>query len=694
VTWAEKFIARSTWVTSGSSALSGRQLDAHPHQQQCAAAHPLEGHAALTDAARRGLARSAPPADRADSARPKAQFRHGQVDNDVDIDVSIGPFMHARLHHLLLLMLGLALAWGVSLGFAGERTGAALPLVLTDGRPVIDAWPALRMLSDPDGNLSAADAFGRIDQFQPVQAPAGNLGPRRDIVWLQLPVTVADGDGRWLLDIDYPPLNDVLVYLVHHGQLRTLARLGSAQPFAERPLPTRSHTLALPLQTGQDYQLLLRVQTASAMVLPITLNKPEALQTRESHTLLSQGLMLGVALSLLAYSGVYGLSLREPLFALYAVMLMGSTAFFVDFFGIGQFVAWSERQGLTAMISPLSVLLAMAAGAQFVTRSMQMRQRHPRLYLALQLLSLLSAMALALGLLGLLSYRQTQLVATVVGPLVPLLVLPAAWQRARGGERVGLYMLLGWSAYLFGAMTMAGLLRGLLPANVWTQHLFQWGTALEMLAWLRVLGLHVEAARVEVQHSAAEKSHLQSLAHTDALTGLPNRRQMQLELNAALAHCSQDRLLAVCLADLDGFKAINDRLGHEAGDELLVKVSQRLVGQLRHRDIVARLGGDEFVILVGDLGLASEAQGIALKLTSAFDEPFVVRGQSCRLGLTVGYALAPQDRSNGAELLRLADAAMYAGKRAGGRQVRRCEPVESNSQPVQPRPTDATTLPD
>jgi diguanylate cyclase (GGDEF)-like protein len=575
----------------------------------------------------------------------------------------------------LLWVLGFLIGHGV----AHAQARIQDPLLLDDAHPVVGLWPALRMLSDPAGTLTVGEAAARAEQFQAMPSPVGSMGPRRDVLWLYLPLQVAAGDGRWVLDIDYPALNEVQVFLLVQGHWQVLPRLGSTQPFGSRPMPTRSHALSLQLLPGHRHELMLRVKTDSAMVLPITLNKPDTLHVRESRALLSQGLMLGVSLALLVYSLAYGLSLREPLFALYALMLLGSSAFFVDFYGVGQLVLWSERRGWVAMISPLSVLLAMGAGAQFVSRSMDMRQRHPGLYRGMQALSAIATVLLLAGLLGLISYREAQLAATFFGPAVPLLIIPAAWKRARQGEHVGRYMLLGWGAYLAGALTMAALLRGLLPATFWTLHLFQWGTTVEMLAWLRVLGLYIEAVRSEARRSAAETRHLESLAQTDPLTGLPNRRGLQTELQAALADSSATRQLAVFMADLDGFKAVNDRLGHAAGDELLVQVASRLQSQLRHGDTVARLGGDEFVILVRGLADEVGAQSLGSKLLTAFDTHFVVQGQPCRVGLTVGYALGPQDGVEGAQLLQVADAAMYAGKQAGRHQVRRGEAVRAQA---------------
>ena len=125
------------------------------------------------------------------------------------------------------------------------------------------------------------------------------------------------------------------------------------------------------------------------------------------------------------------------------------------------------------------------------------------------------------------------------------------------------------------------------------------------------------------------------------------------------------------LLDLDGFKPINDRWGHDIGDALLVAVGQRLKSHLRGGDVVARLGGDEFVVLAGNLSDEASALALGQKLLTTFDAPFDAAGQSCEVGLTIGYALAPQDGISADELIKRADAAMYAGKQAGRRCVQR-----------------------
>jgi diguanylate cyclase (GGDEF)-like protein len=166
------------------------------------------------------------------------------------------------------------------------------------------------------------------------------------------------------------------------------------------------------------------------------------------------------------------------------------------------------------------------------------------------------------------------------------------------------------------------------------------------------------------------------MAHTDALTGLVNRRGLQEHLSVALQTARADNPVAVYLIDLDGFKPINDRHGHDVGDALLVAVGKRLQSQLRHSDVVARLGGDEFVVLARGLGSDAAALALGDKLVAAFQSPLDALGYRCTVGLTVGCALAPQDGVTSESLLKRADEALYAGKQAGrGRALRAQSPA-------------------
>jgi diguanylate cyclase (GGDEF)-like protein len=157
--------------------------------------------------------------------------------------------------------------------------------------------------------------------------------------------------------------------------------------------------------------------------------------------------------------------------------------------------------------------------------------------------------------------------------------------------------------------------------------------------------------------------HITHQARHDHLTGLSNRAGFAERLSAAGGAAGP---LAVFYIDLDGFKPVNDRFGHEAGDDLLTQVGARLLDCVRGGDTVSRLGGDEFAVLVEDVGGEDDIVRIAARLESAFAEPFCVDGRSLSVGASIGRAVWPADVDGVDALLRHADAAMYEVKRSRG----------------------------
>ena len=242
----------------------------------------------------------------------------------------------------------------------------------------------------------------------------------------------------------------------------------------------------------------------------------------------------------------------------------------------------------------------------------------------------------------------------------------------RQKDPIGTTLLVAWVAFGIAAGVMVCLVQGWVSANFWTLHSFQIGATLDMLLFFRVMGLRALATQVQAQEAIRERDLMQSLANTDPLTGLSNRRGLQYALHAALAHCSPERLVAVYLMDLDGFKPINDAHGHDVGDDLLVAVGHRLQANVRHQtDLVARLGGDEFIIMARDLATTEQAEELGRSLLRAFEHPLTLSHLRIQVGLTIGYALAPLDSDDPQGLLRYADAAMYVGKQGGKHSVQR-----------------------
>ncbi len=165
----------------------------------------------------------------------------------------------------------------------------------------------------------------------------------------------------------------------------------------------------------------------------------------------------------------------------------------------------------------------------------------------------------------------------------------------------------------------------------------------------------------DITERALYQEQLTQQAFQDALTGLPNRARLLQQLDFALGQRGSS--VGLLFVDLDGFKQVNDTLGHDAGDELLRQVSKRFSGCVRDGDVLARLGGDEFIVLLPGAG-DDDAALVAQRLEACLAEPFVLADATVRVGASIGVATRPDGQATPEELLREADTAMYRAKAA------------------------------
>lgn len=568
----------------------------------------------------------------------------------------------------LLWLLAALLAPGPA---RAQAAAAPAPLVLDALQDRLDAWPAVRLLSDPEHALTAEQALAALDRFTAPTGPYANLGRRADTVWLHIPVQLRGGTPDWWLAVDYPALDAVELHVVRDGRVLQRVLMGDHLALKERPVPTRLHAAALNLGDGERAELLLRVRTSSAALLPITLQRTKALMREEGRTTATQGLLVGLGLALLLYTVVGLAALRDLLYVWFGLAALASTLFFAAYFGLAALWLWPDSTWLTRNAAPLMMILVLGFGTLFVDRSLEMPRHAPWASRALRGLSTVAIVAALLFVTGAIGYRAASAVAGLLGLLPMLIALLVAWRLARAGERIARWTFAGWLVYSIGVVTMSLLHGGRVAYSDLTVHAMQAGSLVEMLAWLVILGLRADQIRRQAARAQRENERLLMMAHTDPLTGLLNRRGLEQTLRERLLAVDEQSLAAIYVLDLDGFKSVNDTHGHSAGDELLVQMAVRLKRAVRSTDLVSRTGGDEFIIMVGDLKSPREAEQVGQKLLTCCDNRFELSGASAIVGMTVGYALAPLDGRDAPKLIERADAAMYTGKQAGKHRVAR-----------------------
>lgn len=170
----------------------------------------------------------------------------------------------------------------------------------------------------------------------------------------------------------------------------------------------------------------------------------------------------------------------------------------------------------------------------------------------------------------------------------------------------------------------------------------------------------------DITERKVAEAKLTQLALYDQLTGLPNRTRFQESLAFSLSQARRVKsAMALLFIDLDGFKNINDTLGHDIGDQLLKEVGKRLQACIRGSDAAARMGGDEFTVILNNLQSNDQVTGIAEKIIAAINQPMELDGNNCQVGASVGIALYPDHAENAVALVKSADIAMYHAKANG-----------------------------
>ena len=384
------------------------------------------------------------------------------------------------------------------------RAQAAAGSLQLDARVTsIEAWPAVTILYEGAQPLSAAQALASPGFARPRSAYA-TLGVDDRVVWLRIPVTVLPGGGgQWVFDINYSALNRVEVYVASGGVAALRAVVGDLQPPAPHSLSARVPAVSLELESGRAYELLVRIENSGSKILPMSISRPAAFQAAAVNEQMVQGLLIGLSVCLLLYSLAQWASLRESLFGKYALLVGGTALFSVEFFGLGTQYLWSGNQWMTQHAGGLLALTASFGAYLFVEEALA-RPGIDRTFSRLMKLGAALTLAAAIGYaFDLISVQRVVIVISTLGLMPMLLGVPGAYRRARHGDAVGSYFLVGWILSFAASVVLSGVIRGRNDAHFFSMHSFQFGNVIDMLIFMRILGLRSKAMQTAMLRAEA-----------------------------------------------------------------------------------------------------------------------------------------------------------------------------------------------
>lgn len=541
----------------------------------------------------------------------------------------------------------------------------------------IDLWSTTTLLIDRSGKLEFNDVRHLSDQFESNKdIPYANLGIRDGAVWFRVNLSAeSNASKKWFLTFGYALLAKADIFLVENGVLIKQTSIGYESPISKHE-KTYSMATELDIHPDHTYELFVRASTQGSMLVPMRLIEAGTYSVQNTSHHMVQGVFTGVGLCLLVYALINAAILRRRLYLAYAVSVVCMTLFLLALQGMGAEHIWGHYPWVAKNIAHLTILLNVAANLWFLHEILDLRIHAPRIALAMRVAASFSIFIIVLIFLDILNFQRAHVAASVIGQISAFITIPALWLRARAGAKGIWFVLGGWAVYTIGALFLTWTITGLISFRPWVWDLFQVTALIEMLSWFVVMGIDAKEKYKVSLSLRVEHKLMKSLAETDSLTGLPNRRALMERMKATLPDATVSAPSAVLLMDLDGFKKINDTYGHHAGDALLKEVSTRILDVLHGHDFASRLGGDEFVVLAESLAQEDHAQMLGEKLTTSFQEPFITSDGTFNVGLTVGYALCPMDGHSPTDLLRAADHALYAGKLNGKGQARRVTPEQ------------------
>lgn len=592
-------------------------------------------------------------------------------------------------------------------GTASPLPGVAVLLLLALCLPLTARAAPLQLSDVPSQSLGKhwvyhVDAAGQLDiddvlapsqaiDWQQSEAESPNFGLTSDPVWFDLRLH-SPSVTRRLLAITYSPLDYLAIYLVRAGHIVTELHTGDQREFISRPIHHRDYVMPLELEANTEYRLLIRVQTEGALHLPAAVWKPDRFLESTQVSFALQLLFIGIMLALAIYNLLLCFAVRDQAYYWYVLYLVSFLLGQVALRGLGFQYLWPGQPGLNNVVLPLFLFLSLAAVGFFTHRFLDVR-RYSRACSRLILgMGWVGVVLTGLSLVLPYSVSIALLVYAVsLGAVVAFSVGCYLWWK---GQPLARLYVLAWSIYLFGNVLFNLGKAGVIPYTLFSEHIVQVGTVVQMLLLSFALAQRINLERqqrqeaqehaLKIQREANEKlesrvnertqelhqayEKLKELSELDGLTQLKNRQCFDEALEKEWRRNSREnRDLSLLLLDVDHFKAINDNLGHLCGDACLRYLAQTCKQQVhRAHDIVARYGGEEFVILLPCTTL-SGAVIVAEKMRISIAQgDFQWEGKSVALTVSIGLASCIPHRQLDIDwLLRHADEALYTAKRAG-----------------------------
>ncbi len=567
------------------------------------------------------------------------------------------------------------------------------------------------LLSALEWQSQAESERTHSEQWRSVDHNPPNFGYSSSVYWFHLPLlNAAHFSSDWVVEVAYPVLDYVDLYVVRDGDVQSFYKLGDKQPFSNRVFEHRNFRIPVTLKPLDQTDIFIRVKTSSAVQVPVRLWSYGGLMKYDQIDILIIGVYFGLLLVMALYNGLLFLTVRQRSNLHYVLYVVSYGFFQASLIGLAYQYIWPSGTHWNDQSILVSLALSLVFGTMFIRSYLDLRLSSPKLELFYRAATWLGVVSILLSFV--LSYDLMIRVMVYSSTIICLGAMAGGVYLWRSIGRSIQYFTLAWLFLFSGGLILALNKFGILPRNLFTENASLYGSALQiiLLSMALVEQLNMERkkrfaaqqraivqerlAREAQEHALALQRQdnerleqrvqertaelealndkLQELTIRDSLTGLYNRRYLDMKAEEEYKRAQRDRnALAVLVMDLDNFKQINDKYGHQFGDECLIATAKVLGDNVqRTSDTVARYGGEEFVAILP--GASKEkarylAEMVRLNIM-AIEMNF--EGQRVPLSMSIGFvSTKPKEVGRYETLIKQADEALYQAKAEGRNRV-------------------------
>lgn len=605
------------------------------------------------------------------------------------------------MQRLAIILISLWMLFGLSL------TARAEAITLHADSSGLALNPQVELLEDPGARLSIDDmADPAVQQrFVPARGKA-SVGQSPNPWWIKVTLQAgAAAPAHWWLEVAAVSLLDLQLFLPDGAQGWSQRRSGEAVAFDEgRDHAHRRLLFQLPALGEQPLTFYLRSYDPAGNSFPLKVWQLDDLNGLAANENLWLGVIYGVITALLLYNLFIYLALRDSAYFWYVVTTTGALLMILGMTGHGFQYLWPNAP-VPFWLDRISLPALWGFGACRFTQTLLQTRRHvPWAHHLLSVSCALYVVAVVADALG------QRAVGAWIFVLLSFTAIPSAiWAslvRWRQGYFPACLYFCGYGMILASINLLLLRATGVIQPAAWSTYVFPVAVAAESILFSFALAYriqllknqraeallqadqektarlaHVQASADELQLAVEKRTaelkatnlqlsqrelELRHAAFHDSLTELPNRRHLIEQCERAVREARQsEQTLALLLIDLDHFKPINDRYGHDAGDLMLQHIGRRTREHVRASDTVARLGGDEFAVLISGADAHDYAHDVAERLLTELASPVDYSGQALRVSISIGVAFFPQHAEQFASLYKAADQALYQAKAAG-----------------------------